>query len=64
MNHLFSDSIGQVGRVFDNGPGDWGLIPGRVIPKTKKAVLGNSLLNTQHYKVCIKVKVEQSRERK
>ena len=28
--------IGLVGRVFANGPGDRGSIPGRVIPKTKK----------------------------
>ena len=27
--------IGLVGRVFANGPGDLGSIPGRVIPKTK-----------------------------
>ena len=26
----------QVGRVFTNGPGDRGSIPGRVIPKTLK----------------------------
>ena len=26
--------IGLVGRVFGNGPGDMGSIPGRVIPKT------------------------------
>ena len=49
-------------RVFANGPGDWGSIPGRVIPKTQKMVLDASLLNTQHYKVRIKGKVEQSRE--
>ncbi len=55
--------IGLVDRVFANGPGDLGLIPGRVIPKTKKMVLDTSLLSTQHYKVCIKGKVEQSRER-
>ena len=55
--------IGQVGRVFANGPGDLGSIPGRVIPKTLKMVLDTSLLNTQQYKVCIKDKVEQSRER-
>ena len=55
--------IGLVGRVFANGPGDLGSIPGRVIPKTLKTVLDTSLLNTQHYKVCIKGKVEQSRER-
>ena len=45
-------------RVFTNGPGDLGSIPGRVIPKTQKMVLGASLLNTQHYKVGIKGKVE------
>ena len=53
-------------------PGDLGSIPGRVIPKTKKKkkkkkkkkmVLDATLLNTQHYKVRIKGKVEQSRER-
>ena len=51
------------GRVFANGPGDLGSISGRVIPKTLKLVLDTSLLNTQQYKVCIKGKVEQSRER-
>ena len=55
--------IGPVGRVFANGPGDLGSIPGRVIPKTLKMVLDTSLLNTQQYKVCIKGKVEHSRER-
>ena len=55
--------IGLVGRVFANGPGDLGSIPGRVIPKTLKMVLDTSLLNTQQYKVCIKGKVEKSRER-
>ena len=50
-------------RVFANGPGDLGSILGRVIPKTQKMVLDASLLNTQHYKVRIKGKVEQSRER-
>ena len=49
-------------RVFSNGPGDWGSIPGRVIPKTQKMVLDAALLNIQHYKVRIKGKVEQSRE--
>ena len=52
----------QIIRVFANGPGDLGSIPGRVIPKTQKMVLDASLLNTQHYKVRIKGKVEQSRE--
>ena len=55
--------IGPVGRVFANDPGDLGSIPCRVIPKTLKMVLDISLLNTQQYKICIKGKVEQSRER-
>ena len=50
-------------RVFANGPGDRGSIPGRVIPKTQKMVLDASLLNIQQYKVGINGKVEQSRER-
>ena len=50
-------------RVFVNGLGDWGSIPGQVIPKTQKMVLDIALLNIQHYKVRIKGKVEQSRER-
>ena len=41
--------IGLVGRVFANGLGDLGSIPGRVIPKTLKMVLVTSLLNTQQY---------------
>ena len=49
--------------MFANGPGDLGSIPGRVIPKTLKMVHDSSLLNTQQFKVRIKVKVEQSRER-
>ena len=48
---------------FANGLGDQGSIPGRVIPKTQKIILDASLLNTQHYKVRIKGKVEQFRER-
>ena len=50
-------------RMFANGPVDLGSIPGRVIPKTQKMVLDVALLNTQHYKVGIKGKVEQSKER-
>ena len=50
-------------RVFANGPGDQGSIPGRVIPKTHKMVLDAALVSTQHYKVSVKGKVEQSRER-
>ena len=48
--------------VFANGQGDQGSIPVSVIPKTQKMVLDAALLNTQHYKVRIKDKVEQSRE--
>ena len=54
--------IGLGVRVFANGPGDLSSIPGRVIPKTQKMVLDASLLSTQHYKVRIKGKVEQSRK--
>ena len=57
-----TNKYGLVGRVFANGPGDLGSIPGRVIPKTLKMVLDNLLANTQQYKVRIKGKVEQSRE--
>ena len=46
-----------------NGPGDLGSIPGRFIPKTLKMVIDTSLRNAQQYKVRIKGKVEQSRER-
>ena len=53
---------GLMSRLFANDPGDRGSIPGRVIPKTQKMVLNIALLNTQHYKVEIKGKVEQSRE--
>ena len=55
--------IGLVGRVFANGPGDLCSVPGHVIPKTLKMVLDTSLLNTQQYKVRIKGKLEQSREK-
>ena len=43
-------------RVFVNGLGDLG--SSRVIPKTQKIILDAALLNTQHYKVRIKGKVE------
>ena len=55
--------IGPVCRVFANGLGDLGSIPGHIIPKTLKMVLDTSLLNTQQYKIHIKGKVVQSRER-
>ena len=60
--YLLVPDIGIMVRVFANGPGDPGSIPGRVLPKTLKMVLDATLLNTQHYKVRIKGKVEQSRE--
>ena len=59
--HLIPD--GLVGRVFANGPGDLGSIPGQAIPKTLKIVLDTPLLNTQQYKVRVKGKVEQFKER-
>ena len=62
-NFTFNRVIGRLGRVFANGPGDLGSIPSRLLPKTLKMVLNTSLLNTQQYKVRIKGKMEQSRER-
>ena len=50
-------------RVLTNGTGDLGSIQGQIVPKTQKMVLEASLLNNQHYKVKIKSKVEQSKER-
>ena len=55
-------AIGLMSRLFTNGLEDWGSIPGRIIPKTQKVVLDAALLNTQHYKIHIKGKVEQSWE--
>ena len=49
-------------RLFANGPGDRGSILGWVLPKTQKMVLDATLLNTHHYKVRAKGKVEQSKE--
>ena len=49
--------------VFASGLGDLGSTPGRVLPKTLKVVLDTFLLNTWQYKVRIKGKVEQSKER-
>ena len=51
-----------MGTVFANGPGNLGSVPGRILPKTLKMVLDTSLLITQHYKVRIKGKVQQSGE--
>ena len=58
----FVPDIGLAVRLFANGPRDLGSIPGRVIPKTQKMLFDASLLNTQHYKVRIKGKIEQSWE--
>ena len=55
-------AIGLMSRMSTNGPGDRGLISGRVIPKTKKMLLDATLLSPQYYKVRIKGKVEQSWE--
>ena len=64
MNNLLVNwLIGLVSRVFTNGPGDLGSIPGHIIPKTLKVVLDTSMLNTQQYKIHIKGKVEQSSAR-
>ena len=61
--YIYIPAIDTMVRVFTNAPGDLGSISGRVIPKTQKMVLDASLLNTQQYKVRIKGKMEQSRER-
>ena len=53
----------SIQNVILNGQRDLGSISGQVIPKTQKMVLDASLLNTEHYKVRIKGKVEQSREK-
>ena len=55
-------TVGLMSRVFTNGLEYRGSIPCRVIPMTQKRVLDAALLNTQHYKVSIQGKVEQSRE--
>ena len=65
LEYVFNEKpdIGIMFTVHANGPGDLGSIPGRVIPNTSKFVLGASLLYTLHYKVGIKGKVNQSKER-
>ena len=60
---MLEPDIGIMVTVFANGLVDVGSIPGRVIPKTQKMVFDVTLLNTQHFKVRIKGKVEQSRKR-
>ena len=46
----------SMSRVFANCLEDLGSIPGRVIPKTFKMLLGTSLLNTYQYEVLSRVK--------
>ena len=55
-------AIRLMSTVLANSPGDQGPIPGQVITKAQKIVLDTSLINTQHYKLRIKDKVEQSRK--
>ena len=63
IREIYSQAIDLMSTVFTNGPGDHGSIPGRVIPKTQKMVFDVAWLSTQHYKVRIKAKVEQSWKR-
>ena len=49
--------------VFANGQGDLGSIPGQIIRKTQKMVPDSTFVSIQYYKVQIKDKVEQCRER-
>ena len=60
--YMYVPAISLMSRVFANGPGDRGSIPGRVIPKTQKMVLDAALLSTQYYMVRIKGKEEQYNE--
>ena len=48
--------IDLVGRVFANGPGDLGLIPGRVIPKTLKWYLIPPCLTLSNIRYVSRVK--------
>ena len=63
MIYVLNRLISLVGRVFFNGPGD------RFNPRSshtkdfKKMGFDTSMLNIQHYKVRIKVKVVQSRDK-
>ena len=61
MDFSINRPIRLVGRVIANGPGDRDSIQGQVILKTLKIVLDATLVNTQHYKLRIKSKVELSR---
>ena len=50
-------------RVFGNGPEGRDSITGRVMANTKKNGTWSPLCSTQHYKIGIKGKVEQCREK-
>ena len=53
--------IGIIVSVFTNGLGDYGSIPGWVLPKIKKMVLDSFLPDTQYDKVWIKGKEYQGK---
>ena len=57
MLYIIYWAFSLMGRVLANAPGDRGSIP-----KTQNIVLDAAWLNTQHYKVRIKGKVELSNE--
>ena len=52
----FGSLIGLVGRVFANGPGDLGSIPGRIIPKTLKWYLIPPCLTLSNIRYVSRVK--------
>ena len=56
--------INLVGRAFANGPGDRVRSLVESYQRLKTMVFDVAMLNTQHYKVQIKGKVEQSKEKK
>ena len=62
LNIRYNYAIGLMSWVFANDPGDQGSISVRVMPNTQKMVFDAALLDTLHYKVRIKGKVETSRE--
>ena len=63
-NHMANGPVPNwlMGKVFANGPGHQGSNPGRALLKTQKSWC--LLANIQSYKVLVKDKVEQSRERR
>ena len=61
---VYNQFIDQVGhQVVHQWSGRPGSIPGRFIPKISRMVPDTTLLSTQQYKVRIKGKEEQSREK-